>query len=513
MLEGIDIEAMGIDIGRDLRTQVARQAGSDTAAFERGLARASTQDLARSVIDRSILANAERAIEHDFANDPALAADLRESVARVRLALGLPVEAAAGFAQVADYRTTALGASAPHTLKARQAQVRALLEAARTKEGLALADAALRDAASLPAGDPLRIKLRLDQADAIAALGDRPRARALLEALRADAIRLRGERDAATTEVTNSLATLLGRMGEPDAGRKLLETVVAIRAATLGKDHADTLGAQHNLAIMRIMTGDKAGAVAMQRELAAIQTRRLGAAHPSTLGELGNLANMLSDSGDNAQALPIAQAVVDARTRVMGADHPQTLRGLLNLSTVYARSGDFARAIPLQEQVADARMRLLGPSHPDTMVIQLNRAATLYQAGRAQDALAQLERYLPTARQVLGERHRELLMGYIIRAQAADEVGQSELAIASYREFLALADVALGPEDARTIDAAWQLEGLLRKRGQAGAADELRARYIEPLLRADPKTLDEARRAKRQDIIDTERNEARQAVR
>src|SRR5690606_27084908 len=96
MLEGIDIEAMGIDIGRDLRTQVARQAGSDTAAFERGLARASTQDLARSVIDRSILANAERAIEHDFANDPALAADLRESVARVRLALGLPVEAAAG---------------------------------------------------------------------------------------------------------------------------------------------------------------------------------------------------------------------------------------------------------------------------------------------------------------------------------------------------------------------------------------------------------------------------------
>ncbi|WP_330947805.1 serine/threonine-protein kinase [Thermomonas sp. LB-4] len=513
MLEGIDIEAMGIDIGRDLRSQVARQAGGDTSAFERGLAQASTPDLARSVIDGSILANAERAIGRDFAKDPALAADLRESVARVRMALGLPAEAAAGFAQVADYRARALGASAPQTLKARQAQVRALLEAARTKEGLALAETALRDAASLPTDDPLRIKLRLDQADAIAALGDRPRARALLEALRADAIGLRGERDAAATEVTNSLATLLGRMGEPEAGRKLLETVVAIRAATLGKDHADTLSAQHNLAIMRIMTGDKAGAVAMQRELAAIQTRRLGAAHPSTLGELGNLANMLSDSGDNAQALPIAQAVVEARTRVMGADHPQTLRGLLNLSTVYARSGDFARAIPLQEQVADARMRMLGPSHPDTMVIQLNRAATLYQAGRAQDALAQLARYLANARQVLGERHRELLMGYIIRAQAADELGQSELAIASYREFLALADVALGHEDARTVDAAWQLEGLLRTRGQAGAADELRARYIEPLLRADPKTLDEARLATRQNIIDTEREKARQALR
>ena len=222
---------------------------------------------------------------------------------------------------------------------------------------------------------------------------------------------------------------------------------------------------------------------------------------------------MLSDSGDNAQALPIAQAVVDARTRVMGGGHPQTLRGLLNLSSIYARSGDFARAIPLQEQVAEARTRLRGPSHPDTMVIQLNRAATLYQAGRARDALAQLDRFLLPARQVLGERHRELLMGYIIRAQAADELGQSTLAIDSYGEYLALAEVALGKDDARTVDAAWQLEGLLRQRGQVGAADELRARYVTPLLRADPKSLDQARLAKRQDIIDTEREEAREAVR
>jgi non-specific serine/threonine protein kinase/serine/threonine-protein kinase len=513
MLEGIDIESMGAGIAGDLRDQVARQAPDAAPAFDLALAQASTPDLARSVIDRSILANAERAIGRDFGGDPALAADLRESVARVRVALGLPDAAAAGFAQVADYRAHALGEAAPETLAARQEQARALLEASRAKEALAVANAALRNAARLQANDPLRIKLRLDQADAITALGDRPRARRMLETLRAEAIRLRGERDPATLDVTNNLAILLGRMGEPEAGRALLEALVPIRAQVLGKEHADTLGAQHNLAVMRIMTGDKAGAVALQRELADIQKRRLGAEHPTTLGELGNLANMLNDSGKPEDALPIARAVAEARARVQGAENPQTLRALLNLSTILARVQRFDDAIALQKTVAEARNRLLGAEHPDTLFIELNRAATLYQAGQPRAALAQLDRILPLARRVLGDRHPQVQMGYDIRAQAADDTGNHALAIASYRELLALREAALGADDIHTIDAAWQLEGLLRRLGRAGEADELRARYVTPLLRAAPGSLDgeQARMAK--NIRDTEAEEARQALR
>lgn len=513
MLEGIDIESMGAGIASDLREQVARQARDEVPALERGLAHASTPDLARTVIDRSILANAERAIGRDFGSDPVLAADLRESVARVRVALGLPDAAAAGFAQVADYRARALGEAAPDTLRARQEQVRALLEAARPKDALAVAEAALRNVGQLPANDPLRIKLRMDQASAIAALGDRPRARGLLETLRADAIRLRGERDPATMEVTNDLAILLGRMGEPRVGRKLLEGLVPMRAQVLGKDDADTLGAQHNLAIMRIMTGDKAGAVALQQELVATQTRRLGAEHPTTLGERGNLANMLTDSLRHEQALPIAEAVVEARVRVLGADDPQTLKSKLNLSTVLARMGRYAQAIPLQEEVASSRTRLLGAAHPDTMVIQLNRAATLYQAGRPDAALAQLDRYLLVARRALGDKHRELLMGYTIRGKAAADLGKTAIAIDAFRELLALSEDALGQEAPKTVDAAWQLEEQLRKRGGNAAADELRARYITPLLQAKPETLDEGQLNLRRHIIETEREEAKAAMR
>ena len=99
-------------------------------------------------------------------------------------------------------------------------------------------------------------------------------------------------------------------------------------------------------------------------------------------------------------------------------------------------------------------------------------------------------------------------MGYDIRAQSADEVGDRALAIASYRELIALRDGALGADDPRTIDAAWQLEGLLRQSGNDAEADAVRARYVMPLLQAKADTLSEDRAAKRKDIIDSEREEA-----
>ena len=508
MLQGIDIEAMGIGMASDLRRQIRLSDPEDARALERGLAAVSTADVARGLVDRDILANAERAIDRDFASEPLLAADLRESVAGVRVALGLPGDAARGFGQVADSRSEALGPEAPETLRARQEQASALLQDARPKPALALLQDALANAGGLARSDPLRIRLRMDEAGAIAALGDRKRARGLLEALRADSLELRGERDPATMEVTNDLAILVGRMGEPKIGRALLERLVPLRTAVLGASHADTLASLHNLAVLRMMTGDKAGGVALERELVRTQARRLGAEHPQTLGERGNLASMLVDSGKYEEALPIADAVLEARTRVLGPDNPQTLRAKLNLSTLHARMQHFDDAIRLQAEVAEARTRLLGPRHPDTLFIQLNRAATLYQAGQPKASLALLDQVLPVAREVLGDKHPQVAMGYDIRAQAADTLGEHALAIASYRELLALRVAALGADDVRTVDAAWQLEGLLRGAGKPREADALRVRYVMPLLDAKPGALSDEQVQKAEDIRKTEREEA-----
>ncbi len=509
MLENVDIEKMGLDVANGLRAQIAKQAPEDIAGFDATLARASTADLARGLIDSSILDNAERTIASDFRDDPALAADLRESVAHVRDRLGLPQQAARGFAEVVAYRSRALGPDASGTLTAQDAWARALLAASDAKQASGVVEAALRHLGRLPTNDPLRIRLRVDQADVVAAQGDRPRARKLLEALRSDAIRLRGERDPATMEVTDRLAILLGRMGEPEAGRRLLEALLPLRAQVSGKDAPDTLSARHNLAVMRIMTGDADGAVALQRELVAIQTRRLGAEHPTTLSERGNLAGMISDGGKPAEAIPIERDVLEAQSRVLGADHPRTLRTRLNLASFLARDHKYPEALRLQQQVLDARTRLLGPRHPDTLFIAINQAMTLYQSGQAAASLAQFAQILPVARAVLGDRDRQLQGGYDIRAKAAEDVGDKALAIASYRELLTLREAALGVQDIKTIDAAWNLEGLLRQRGEVAAADALRARYVTPLLQARSGSLDEDQARMAKNVRDTEAEEAR----
>jgi non-specific serine/threonine protein kinase/serine/threonine-protein kinase len=485
MLEGIDIEVMGIGMANGLRTQMAQRPPNEVAALELALSHVSTVDLARNLMDKDILANAEKAIARDFASDPMMAADLRESVAKIKLKLGLMQEAAHGFAQVADYRTKALGATAPQTLRARLEQADALLGAADYKAALALGEETLRNAEHLPAADPMRIKLRLNQADAIAELGDRPRARELLEQLRGEAIEQLGERDPTTMSVTNALAKLLARMGEAQAARDLLEVLVPMYEQISGTDDDDTLIAQGELAVARSLTKDHEGAIALQRRLADTRARRLGAEHPATLLARNNLGTILVEDDQFDEALPIIRDVAKARARVLGPDHPQTLRSILNLSTVLARLHRFDEAIVLQKQVEEARIRLLGPEHPDTLFISINRTATLYQAGQSRAALEKLDHVLPIAQRVLGDRHPQVHAAYAIRADAAEQIGNYALAIVSYQKLLELREEKFGQDADETVKAAESLEEILRKHGNTKAANELRAKY--PALVPDKK--------------------------
>lgn len=500
LLEGLDIEAMGAGLAAGVRGQLQALPAPQRDAAARALAGLPAADVARTLIEDHLLASAEQAIARGFAAQPLLAADLRESVARVRQNLGLPQPAAAGFAAVAAARERALGAGDPQALKAREEQAFALLDAAQPEPARHIAEAALARATALAAGDPLRLRLQLARANALAALGERAPARDQLQALLAQARELRGDDDAVTLQIGNDLGILLGRMGEPAAGRRVLEEVLPRRTRLLGAQAPDTLATLHNLAVMRIMTGDAAGALALQRELVAVQTRRLGAEHPLTLGERGNLASMLIDSGQWDAALPIATAVLDARARVLGPEHPQTLRARLNLASLYARLKRFPEALALQREVLEARRRRLGPEHPDTLFIALNLAATLHQAGQSRESLAQLAQAMPVAERVLGAHHPQVLMGHDIRAQDAAALGDRALERAALQRLLAGAEAAAGAADARTVEAAWRLERVLRAEHAIAAADAVHARYVAPLLRADPAALDAARAALRQRI-------------
>lgn len=490
MLEDVDIEAMGLGMANDLRGQVAQADPADAAALEQALGHASTSDLARGLIERNILAGAEQAIARDFAGEPALAADLRESVARVRNALGLYAEAAEGFRQVADYRTGVAGPTASVTLEARREQANALVNAARPKDAITVLDKAVATAPALLPDDRIHLGMELVRSDAIAALGDRPRALRMQQEIHARALAAYGERDELAMQAATSLAVTLARSGDIKAGRELMEKQVPLSTAVLGADDKATLFAIGSLASMRAMDGDMEKAVDLQRGLVATQIRRLGNEHPATLSARGNLVNMLMDSGHAKEALPEGLAVVEARTRVLGPDNPQTLRAMLNLSSLYARLEDFKSALALQQKVIDARVRVLGPRHPDTIFIMINHAGSLEQAGQPAAALKELQRVLPLAREVLEPGHPQLQAALMVLADASEATDDSVNEIGAYREVLEMRRAKLGEGDAKTVEVAWQLGQALDYYGKREEAAALRKRYVMPLLEADPAKLD-----------------------
>lgn len=512
MLEGIEIEAMGIGMADGLRKQIANADPSASETFDLTLARASTADLARDLIDRHLLASAEAAIGREFANEPELASNLRESVARVQAALGVNDKAVENFRQVAEYRSRTLGEGDAATLMVRQEQASSLLTAARTDQAMAVLEQSLPRAYALPVNDRTRVKLELAQARAIAAKGDRERAKNMLQALYDRLVAAVGERDPAAMDVLNDLSDQQRAVGELKQARDNMEKLVPLRAAVLGADHADTLSATTNLAIMRMVTGEKEGAVQLQRELVAVQTRRLGAEHPIALHARGTLANMLTDSGKAEEALPMMKSVLEARVRVLGAEHPQTIRARLNLATTFARMDDYASALPLEEQVIETRTRLFGRSHPDTVSILVNHAGTLLRAGQSGAALELLEETLPLAKRVLDLKHPQTQAAMLIRAEASLLVGDNATAIAAYQELFETRRRLLGEDHMETVAGAWNLVDAYERLGQKAAAAELRTRYMAPLLAADPAQLSEPQRAMA-DAIRADRRPGKVAMR
>ena len=177
---------------------------------------------------------------------------------------------------------------------------------------------ALPRAFTLPANDRVRVKLELAQAQVISARGDRPRAKGVVEAVRARLIEVAGERDPATLEATNNLAAVQRNLGELPEARANMEQVVAGRTAVLGPDHEETWAAMGNLAVLRIMNREKDAAIAMQRDLTSRYVRKLGSEHPVTLQARSTLATMMVDAGDAAAALPLLKDALAARERVLG---------------------------------------------------------------------------------------------------------------------------------------------------------------------------------------------------
>ncbi len=204
--------------------------------------------------------------------------------------------------------------------------------------------------------------------------------------------------------------------------------------------------------------------------LSSTAEQRLGPDHPSTLGGRGNLALAYRAAGRLAEALPLFERTLADAEQSLGPDHPVTLIGRGNLALAYRAAGRPAEAVPLLEQTLADRERILGPDHRDTLTSRNNLALAYRDAGRLTAAVPQFERTLADAERLLGPDHPDTLIGRDNLAVAYRAAGRLTDAVSLFERILADRERILGPDHPVTLIGRNNLALAYRDAGRLAAA-------------------------------------------
>jgi tetratricopeptide (TPR) repeat protein/tRNA A-37 threonylcarbamoyl transferase component Bud32 len=332
--------------------------------------------LGKDVTVRQAVDAAESRIATAFQDQPAVEADVRETLGTTYVYLGEAALAVRQKERALELRRTTLGAEHPDTLRSRNNLASAYLDAGRTAEAIRMHEETLKlTAAKLGPDHPETLSSRTNLAVAYRAAGRT-----------ADAIRMH-------------------------------EETLRLKEAKLGADHPDTLISRNSLAVAYRAAGRTAQAIGLHEGTLALREAKLGPDHPDTLRSRNNLATAYRAAGRTADAIRLHERTVELSTAKLGPDHPDTLRTRTNLAAAYRAAGRNAEAIRLFEGTLRLQKSKPGPDHPDTLLTRNNLAAASGTAGRTAEAIRLFEGTLELSTAKLGPDHPETLL---IRSNLAD---------------------------------------------------------------------------------------------
>ncbi len=247
--------------------------------------------------------------------------------------------------------------------------------------------------------------------------------------------------------------------------RELIRRELEGHEKALGHLHPLTLAKLNDLAIAIRKEDSQFKAEPLFRRLLARQDEALGPKHPDTLLTVDNLMNIVIDHEDKLdEAEALCRRSFEAKEEALGLTHPETLEAMGILADhALARQGKFDEVEALHRRVLAAKEEALGPTHPETL-----------------DAVGRLACHIfyPLARAASNrELVREGLAPHLGPPGPPPLEGPSHVIQSKYIEAEALYRRAIeGDEDDR--EARERLARLLEIRGEAAAAEELRAQIL-----------------------------------
>jgi serine/threonine-protein kinase len=201
------------------------------------------------------------------------------------------------------------------------------------------------------------------------------------------------------------LAVLLRERARPNDAEPLHREALAIRQRRLGGEHPDTALTLSNLANVLYMKGDYSTAAEKQREVVRIQRKTLGDRHASVATSLVSLGAALLQDGDIAGAETAHQEALDLRRQVYGEEHPRVSESLHHLAAARQAKGDLSGAEVLYRQALVMERTFKGEDHRDVGIVMDNLAHTLAQQARFGDAMPLFAQANTLLRRAVGNDH------------------------------------------------------------------------------------------------------------
>jgi len=396
---------------------------------------------------RLLLDDFERQLADQLAEQPDVEADLRLTLGRSYLGLGLPAKAEPHLARGLLLQRQATGEHSDATAGGLFAWAMYLHD----RHDYAGALDAGRQAAAIwePAGaagkdqaaDVLRwlsdYCLHLDRHDEAWQFAQRS-----LDLERG----LHGEQHGDVAAAHQHLAKALRAKGRLAEAKEQAEQALAIDAAMLGAGHPFVASRLLMLAAIRSELGDKDGAEAAARQALAIRQQSFGPEHPEVGSAMQALAGALVDAGRAEEAVGLYREALAMVRRFFGDDSPHELGILHNLGSALADRGQFAEAEQCLQQALALAQQSYGPVHTEVATCLDTLATLLSETGSHQAAAALVRQSMAMQRQLLGPTHFGVATAANNLSVVLGKLGDFAGSEAAAREALAILAATVGKD-------------------------------------------------------------------
>jgi len=424
--------------------------------------RVNATDTARQLIDRTILQPAVDAIDKQFANQPALDARLRQTLADLYKGLGLFDAALPLQERALATRRSALGAEHADTLDSQNRLEALLLLQGKYDAAEPLARETLEQCRrALGPEHPHTLVACSNRGYVLMLLGRFDEAEPLCRKALDDQRRLLGVEHYDTLSSADNYARLLQSLGKLALAEELHRDTLAKRTHALGPDYQDTLQSLNNLGNLLLVQGRFVEAEACLRDGLERFRRVLGESHAGTVTVISNLGFALQNQGKLAQAEPYVREALDKYRAVLGDLHPDTITAINNLGILLQDLAKLDEAELALQEALELRRKLLGPEHPDTLGSLGNVGRLLMAQERYDEAEPLLREALELKRRVRGEEHPDTLTSINNLGALFEGRGKPAEAEPYFREAMEKCRRVLGPEHPNTLittintGAAW----------------------------------------------------------